>query len=275
MFDPKTNKYPYTEYTDGHYIKIKKDDKTVFDKNYSFVEKGFSFKFKQFFFLIFYRLIVFPVVVIRMGLKVKGRKNLKKHKALLKNGVISICNHVHYWDFIGLSIGIRPYFPYYLVWANNVRGSLGGAMKLIRGLPIPDNNLGGTLAFTKSVKDILVNKKGWLHIFAEGSMWEYYKPIRPFKAGAATYACKYDKPIIPLAYTYRKPGWIRRKIFKQIALYTLNIGEPIFPNYELNKEEQIKDLTIRAHQEVCKLANIKEGENIYPPIFDQTKRIDY
>lgn len=34
-------------------------------------------------------------------------------------------------------------------------------------------------------------------------------------------------------------------------------------------------LTIRAHQEVCKLANIKEGENIYPPIFDQTKRIDY
>ena len=106
-------------------------------------------------------------------------------------------------------------------------------------------------------------------------MWEYYKPIRPFKAGAATYACKYDKPIIPLAYTYRKPGWIRRKIFKQIALYTLNIGEPIFPNYELNKEEQINDLTIRAHQEVCKLANIKEGENIYPPIFDQTKRIDY
>ena len=37
MFDPKTKKYPYTEYTDGHYIVVKSDNGAVFDKNYDYL----------------------------------------------------------------------------------------------------------------------------------------------------------------------------------------------------------------------------------------------
>lgn len=272
MFDPKTKKYPYTEYTDGHYIVVKSDNGAVFDKNYDYLPSNFSFRFLRFFFNLFIRTIVALVVKIRMGLRIHGRKNLKTHKKLIKEGIISVCNHIHYWDYLGIYYGIRYHKPKYLVWANNVRGSLGGAIKLLGGIPIPDNNLGGQIAFTKTVRKVL-NEGGWLHIYSEGSMWEYYKPIRPFKLGAATYACKYDKPILPMAYTYRKPGWIRRVIFKQIALLDLHIGEPIFRNNELSGEEQIRDLTRRSHEAVCKLANVKN--NLYPPIFEKNRRVDY
>jgi hypothetical protein len=34
-------------------------------------------------------------------------------------------------------------------------------------------------------------------------------------------------------------------------------------------------MTIRCHEAVCRLAGIEPGENIYPPLYDQSKRIDY
>ena len=40
-------------------------------------------------------------------------------------------------------------------------------------------------------------------------------------------------------------------------------------------KEQINDLTKRCHDDVCKLAGINPSENIYPPFFDNNKRIDY
>ena len=104
-------------------------------------------------------------------------------------------------------------------------------------------------------------------------MWEYYAPIRPFKIGAASLAIKNDVPILPMAFSYRKPGWIRRKIFKQIALFTLNIGEPLKANPDLDKSSQIEDLTIRIHEAIVKLSG--QDKNIYEPLYKDSKRIDY
>ena len=147
-------------------------------------------------------------------------------------------------------------------------------MRLVGGIPIPENDLRAQINFSKAIGELLEDG-GWLHIYSEGSMWEYYKPIRPFKKGAATYAVKFDKPILPLAYRYRKPNWIRRVIFRQIACFNLYIGEPIYRNKELDKKEQITDLTIRSHQEVCKLAGIDPKNNIYEPVFENSKKINY
>ena len=106
-------------------------------------------------------------------------------------------------------------------------------------------------------------------------MWEYYQPIRPFKRGASHFAIKNDKPIIPLAFSYRKPGFIRKKLFHQEAKYTLHIGELLYRNESLPFDQQEEELTIRCHQEICKLAGIDPKENKYPPIFDNTTRVDY
>ena len=274
MFDPKTTKYPYTELTDGHYIKTVNKYNLRFDKDYPFVDKSKSHKFKSFWFKVFFNVIVLPVSNIRLGLRVKGRKNLRKHKDVIKKGIISCCNHVHYWDFLGIYYGVRHHQPSFLVWNKNINGSFGPCMRLLGGIPIPENDLGGQIRCTKDIKEFIGNG-GWLHIYSEGSMWEFYRPIRPFKRGLATYAIMFDKPILPMAFRYRKPNWVRRVIFRQIATFTLHIGEPIYRNKELDKHEQERDLLIRAHEAVCELAGFEKGENIYEPIFDNSKKIEY
>ena len=78
-----------------------------------------------------------------------------------------------------------------------------------------------------------------------------------------------------MAFSYRRPGWIRRVIFKQIALLDLHIGEPLLPNKDLPYAERKMDLLLRSHRAVCELAGIKPEENIYPPVYDHSRRIDY
>ena len=274
MFDPKTNKFPYTLETDKHYLIVEKNKGLVFDENYPYIETKKSFKFKQWLVRILLYLIVFPVYAVKMGLRIKGRKILRKNKKLLKQGVISVSNHVHMCDYICIMNAIRPHKSNVLAWAPNINGENGTLIRLVGGIPIPEDSYRGTKEYIKAVGTVL-NNSGWLHICSEGSMWEYYCPIRPFKKGAAHFAFRYNKPIIPMAFSYRKPGWIRRKIFKQIALFTLTIGEPLFIDESLPKEEQIEDLTKRSHDAVCKLAGIDPNENIYPPIFNHNTRIDY
>lgn len=273
-YDPKTNKFPYPLDTDHHYLNVKKDNHVVFDDKYPYVDESKSFKFKQFLMRIPLVCIVFPLTHIRMGLKVKGKKHLKENKELIKKGVVSCSNHVHMWDYLCIMNALKPKRTNILAWGPNIRGENGPAMRLVGGIPIPENNYKATLALFDAIHKKLDNG-GWLHIYPEGSMWEYYAPIRPFKKGASYFACEADKPIIPLAFSYRKPGWIRRKIFHQIACFDLNIGEPIFANKELPKTEQEMDLTKRAHDAVCSLAGIDPKENIYEPLFNHSKRIDY
>ena len=78
-----------------------------------------------------------------------------------------------------------------------------------------------------------------------------------------------------MAFSYRKPGWIRRKIFRQIAVFDLSIGEPLAPNEELGFKEREEDLVCRCHEAVCRLAGITPEVDLYPPIFDDSERVDY
>lgn len=271
MYDPKSTKYPYPMDTSSHYIKFKKQRNIKFDDKYPFIDKRKSHRFKCFLIRIVVRLIVFPMTRIKLGLKINGRKNLKVYKDQLSNGAITCCNHVNYWDYLGILVGIRPIKPMFLVWDKNVRGESGTLIRLIGGIPIPDNAK-GMRRYYEEIGEFL-NNGGFLHIYPEGSMWEYYMPIRPFKRGLSFMAIKYNKPILPMAFSYRKPSFIRKKIFHQEAVLTLNIGTPIFKNDELNGKEQEEDLTRKCHNEVVKLAGI--SNNIYNAIYDNSIKIEY
>ena len=274
MFDPKTNRYPYPEKTDQHYLEIHKDRGIVFDESYPYIDKSSLFRFKQGVARIILNVIIFPMTKIRLGLKVEGRENLKKHKDVLDNGVVSVCNHVHLWDYFAVMKALRPYKPNVLVWDKNVNGEDGVSIRLVGGIPIPENNVEGQEACFQAL-DKFLSEHGWLHIYAEGSMWEYYAPIRPFKRGAALIAVQTDKPVIPMGFSYREPGWVRKHVFHQIALFTLHIGKPIYPDKTLKSRERVNDLTVRANRAVCALVGIKPDENLYEPVFDDSKRIDY
>ena len=266
-YDPKTNKYPYPVDTDKHYLVVKKDNGLVFDKNYPYIDKSFWFNFMRRVIYAVIFIIVFPLTHIRLGLKIYGKNNLKKNKKLLKGGAIIMANHVHMWDYLSVMNAVKPRRPYLFVWDKNIKGEMSFVIRMVGGVPIPENDIEGSKAFTDAICNAL-NEGHLVHIYGEGSMWEYYRPIRPFKTGAAYYAIKTNKPIIPMAFSYRKPGWIRSKIFHQIALFNLHIGEPILP--EGNSPEE---LTKKVHEEICHLAGIQN--NLYNAIYHHDKRIDY
>lgn len=273
-FDPKTNKFPYPLETDHHYLEVKKNDGTVFDKNYPYVDESKKFRRKVGFFRFLLKLIAFPVVHVRMNVKVVGRKNLKKYKDVIKGGIISVCNHVHMWDYLSIMRAVRPYETNVLSWAPDISGENGKVIRLSGGIPIP---VGDTRALATCFSQVIskVKNGGWLHVYSEGSMWEFYQPIRPFKDGAAYFSLKTGRPILPMAYSYRKNGWIRRVIFKSPASFTLTIGEPIYPDLTVDFKEEQKRLTVLSHDEVCRLAGIDPKENVYPAYFEDSKRIDY
>jgi len=273
-FDPKTNKYPYPEDTAKHYLEVKKDNGVVFDKDYPYIDTSKSFLFKQKMVRILLRILVFPIMRIRLGLKINGREKIKQNKEILKKGFVSCCNHVHMWDYIGVMRAILPFKPHLLAWGKNVTGENGTLIRMVGGIPIPEGDLVASMAFINAVENALKNGE-WIHIYGEGSMWEYYRPIRPLKKGVAHFAVSCDRPILPITYTYRKPGWIRRVIFKQIACFTINIGDLLYKNDSLDKKEQEIDLTIRTHEAMCALAGYGPGENPYEPIYNDSKRVDY
>ena len=274
MFVPNTNhKFPYPEDTSGHYAEVKMDRGIVFDKDYPYVDYSSKFAFKRFWVRFLLRIIVFPMAKIKMGIKVKGKRNIKNNKELLKKGAVTVSNHVHYWDYICIMKAVHNFkWPYLLSWDKNINGDSGPLVRFVGGIPIPEKDNEATIAFTKSVKKLL-NDGNFLQIYPEGSMWEYYAPIRPFKRGAASIAIKNNVPVLPMAFSYRKPSKLREKLFHQPACYTLTIGEPLFPDIGLDRREQEIDLTKRMHQAVVDLAGIKE--NLYEPVFNNSKRIDY
>jgi len=273
MYDPHSTKYKYPENTDGHYLEVKKDNGMVFDGNYPYIDRSAGFKFKQFWTRLLLNIIVFPMCPAYMGLRIKNRKNLKKYKDQLKGGAITVSNHIHMWDYIAIMKAIRHRKPHVIVWAPNVRGKDGPLVRMVGGVPIPDGDLAGKVAFNKAIDDS-IERGEFLQVYAEGSMWECYPYIRPFKLGAASLACRHNKPILPIGFSFRKPSWIRKNIFKQEVAVTLTMGEPIFPDESLPDQERRIDLTTRVHNAVCLLAGIEPKDNPYPPIFNNSKRVD-
>ena len=275
MFIPNTDQFPYPEDTSGHFGTFKMNRGIVFDKDYPYVDKSTGFAFKRFWVRLLMRLIVFPMAKIKMGIRIKGKENLRRYKDLLSRGAISVSNHIHPWDYICIMKAIHNLkWPYLLSLDKNINDDSGPLVRLVGGIPIPVNDKEATIAFSSAINNLL--KEGnVVQIYAEGSLWNYYSPIRPFKRGAASIAIKNNKPILPMAFSFRKPGWIRHKIFKQIALFDLNIGKPLLANPNLSLTAQIDDLTSRTHQAVCSLAGFKDN-NIYPPIYNKNvKRKDF
>ena len=273
VFDPKPNRYPYPEDTDRHYLDVKKNNGLVFDTNYPYIDTSKKFRRNENFTRFLLKVIVFPLTRIRFGLRIKGRENLKKYKDVIDKGVVSVCNHVHMWDYLGILLGIKRR-AHVLTWAPNIRGENGKMLRSVGAIPIPENDMQATYKYMETVNNY-INSGGWLHIYAEGSMWEYYQPIRPFKRGAAYFACENNKPVIPLAFSYRKPGWFRKVFFKQYAKFTLHIGEPIYPDLTLNRTQMEIDLTKRMHDACCLLSGVDPKDSIYKPVFNHDKRVDY
>ena len=253
--------YVYPTRSDEHMITVKHLRDINFDENYPYLEKGVWHKIKRGILWVLLNLLAFPVCTIRHGLKIYGRKNLKKHKELLKNGAITISNHVLMWDYLCVLKAIRPHLQYYPAWKTNLEGPNGPLIRWTGGIPVPTGNIKAMAKFQHAINEVLKSGK-WLHFFPEGSMWFYYPDIRPLKKAIFKYAVINDKPIIPITLSFRPRKGIQ-KWFGVSPLVDLHIGEPLLHNKTLEPAAAMAELHSRAYHIMQVMNGINPGDPTY------------
>jgi len=258
----------YPEKLDGRMVKFKVVRDITVDQNYPFLDKRLSFRFMRglIYFLIF--TIVRFLSFIRYDLRIEGRKNLRKYKELFKDGVMTVSNHVQRWDFIFVQLALRYRMMYFPVWKEQLRGPDHGFIRYAGGIPIPEEIQ--NIKYFNNAFDEIHAKKKWFHVFPEGSRFDYFQPIRPFKKGVFTMAYRYNMPVLPIAISWRKTRFpfslvnlIRAALGRlKPPLITIRIGEPLLFDPNLSRKEAVQKMRKECHEAVVKLAGI--SQNPYP-----------
>jgi 1-acyl-sn-glycerol-3-phosphate acyltransferase len=171
--------------------------------------RGFFFKLKRFFIRLTGILVGESVVYFRYHLRIEGKAILREHKALLKEGYITVANHVFPLDCLAVS-AIRffrvPEFP---IWQDGFESSSGGMYQAYGGFPVVKTPYGLEKSY-QCMKDVLLEKK-WLHVYPEAACWYYYVPFREFLNGTFRLAYETGAPIFPMAFSFprkKRPGQI-------------------------------------------------------------------
>lgn len=229
------------------------------DENYPFLMRSPKEKLMHFLIYAGIFFVVFPLNILRYGLKIEGKKNLKKNRALLKNGALTVANHVYRWDFLAVLQAVRYRRLWFPTFADNIETKDKTLIRGAGGIPIPQKGIAATRKFYQAF-DLLHKKRKWIHVFPESYRWEFYEPIRPFKAGAFEMSYRYGIPIIPMVIHYRPVKGIRKLLGMKHPLITLSIGEPILPDTTQGRKSESERLCKEAHAQMCSMAGIIQNK---------------
>lgn len=261
--------YTYPERSDQHMLELKRTKVLDLDKNYDYMPHGVWFRIKRALVAAVLHVIVFPLTHLTHGLRIYGRENLKKHKKELKNGAITISNHVFMWDYLCVLKTIRPHISYFPAWKANFESGFQSFMRILGGMPIPEGDIHAMIAFKKGMDEV-VSGGHWLHVFPEGSMWYFYPDIRPLKPAVFQYAVKYHKPLIPISMSFRpRKGF--RKIFGKGPFVDLHVAEPMYADRSLPTREAVEELRARAYRVMQEMNGIYPGD----PTYNEDQNIDH
>ena len=168
----------YPAQPDEHMQELKITHEVKVDENYPFLDKSFKFRFMRGLEYLGIFTVVFFLSFLRYGLKIEGKKILRKYRKTLKNGAMTISNHVHRWDVLFVLLAIRFRSIYFPVWKELLNGSDANFVRLTGGIPIPEDI--HTIKFFNKAFDEIIARKKWIHAFPESSRFDYFQPIRPF-----------------------------------------------------------------------------------------------
>ena len=225
-----------------------------FDETYPYLDQSLKFKIWHFLIYLTTWLVVFPINRMRFGLRIEGREKIRKNRKLFANGLMTVCNHVHRWDMLCVLQAMRYRKAWIPMYAQAFNGKDGFLMKHIGGIAIPENYR-GLRKFDQAIEE-LHTRKQWIHIFPESCSWYEYAPLRPFKTGAFNMAYKYSLPILPMVITFRpRTGW--RKLFRKDGpLLTIHVGDPIVPDSNTARKEEVARILNLAHKSMRDMAGI-------------------
>lgn len=207
------------------------------DKNYKFVSDNDLYNLIS---DMVYYLVAVPVIYliskVMFGLKIEGKENLEK----VNGSAITVSNHVHFLDCAMIGLATFPKRIYYTASDNSFKMPvIRHLVKLLNALPISDN-INSKKRLLLAIDELL--KKGEkVHFYPEAAMWPYHEKIRKFKNGAFEVAVRNTVPIIPMVFEFREVTGLR-KFIKEKPFITLKILEPVYPNTEAPRREQIEDL---------------------------------
>ena len=230
------------------------------DDKYPYLNDSVGYKFNLYLgYYVFLHLLLRIKLRVQMGLRIRGREVLKKHKEGLKNGAITIANHVYRLDCPCVLIAVnRTHNTRIPLFAPNCRTKDGYFMGIAGGIPIPEAEAGmSAMKKFNEAFDEFHRRGWWFHIFPEACRWDMYKPLRPFQKGAFTMSYKYNKPLLPCVITYRERKGIFRLFGpKELPLLTVTIGEPIYPDTTQARKTEVERLRNVAHAQMQQMAGI-------------------
>ena len=242
-------------------ITVKQLREVNLDENFPYLQKSFKFKCQRVIVRILQYTILPLLAWLRNGIRVNGKEKLKIHKELFKDGLITISNHVFMWDYLTLMVTLKPRLGYFPVWKTNLEGPNCCWIRMSGGIPVPTDNHRSMAKFKRALDEVFKNGD-WMHFFPEGSMWFYYPDIRPLKKAVFKYAVSYDRPILPITFSFRprKGLW---KLIGRTPLVDVNIGDPIFYDKDLPKSEAVQKMQQDAYHIMQVMNGINPGDPTY------------
>ena len=228
--------------TAAHKIHLPQTLSLKLDEHYAFVNRNVLFVI---FSCLFKYAIIYPIFFtatkLILGYKAKGRHNLRQ----IKNGAITVSNHVHILDAPMLTFSLFPRQPV----ITSIKGNFEtpGVSFLVRTLgaaPIPETPkaLG---AFMRAMGNEL-GRGRVVHFYPEASLWPGHTELRPFKNGAFHLAVTTGKPIVPMVVKPREPYGLLGLIKKKPCI-TIEIGAPITVPQSGTKRQRIDAMRNTVH----------------------------
>lgn len=187
---------------------------------------------------------------------INGLENLNK----VKTGAIITCNHFNPFDCFTVEKVFRMCENekdkrlYKVIREGNYTnfpGLYGFFFRNCDTLPLSSNKR-TMVNFIKAV-DTILQGGDYILIYPEQSMWWNYKKPKPLKDGAFKLAARNNAPVVPIFITMEDSNIIGEDGFN-IQEYTINIGEPIYPDKNLNEKE---------NTEIMKKQNFEIWKKIY------------
>lgn len=175
---------------------------------------------------------------------VKGIENMQK----VKSGAIITCNHFNPFDSFTVEKVFRMSGQdkdkklYKVIREGNYTnfpGLYGFFFKNCDTLPLSSNKR-TMIEFIKAV-DIILKRGDFILVYPEQSMWWNYRKPKPLKNGAFNFAARNNVPVIPIFITMEDSDIIGEDGFP-VQEYTVNIGEPIYPNESSSEKDNVNEM---------------------------------
>lgn len=188
-----------------------------------------------------------------------------EHFRNLDSGAVITCNHFNAMDSFAIQVAYeaanQPDRTFFRVIREgnytNFPGFYGFLMRNCNTFPL-SSNMQTMKKFLKSVDEILQGGH-FLLVYPEQSMWWNYKKPKPLKKGAYTFAAKNNVPVLPCFITMEDSDVLGDDGF-YIQEYTVHVSEPIYPDKNKNKAENI---------EVMMERNYDMWKDIYEETYDE------